>query len=272
MKFNVFLYIIFWALSTIEMSAQSIKELSDNALNSKTETERLTAAEQLKINLLQSLEDDTFEMPKQKPENFSVLYSDDGFLRIFTWCAPMDQGFYEYFGIIQTLKKTSKIYVLKDDFIDVEGQEFEILDITRWCGAMYSKIITTSDKNKKYYTLFGWDGNDLLSDVKIIDILWFNENSEPFFGQKIFSNCNRCKRILLQYKQNANCMLRYEKQQGFWNHRKINANMIIFNRLVPVNQHFEGNKNLYVPSEIYDAYFWKDGKWIFLEDINAKNN
>ena len=51
--------------------------------------------------------------------------------------------------------------------------------------ALYYKIIPVIKKNKTYYTLLGWDGNDMFSNKKIIEILEFKK-SKLQFGNSMF--------------------------------------------------------------------------------------
>lgn len=255
---------------TSSLLAQTVQELSQQALNAENQEDRFSAAHQLQSVLVESLTSNSFTEPVSKIPNLSIQSSSDGFFRIFTWCVPLNQGFYEYFGIIQIFSEPSKIIILYDDPYE-EQEERMILDKKHWFGAMYSKVITTVYKKQVYYTLLGWDGNNALSEKKVIDVVTFDEQGEPFFGKGIFSNCNNCKRIFLEYKKDANCNLRYEKQSGKFNGKKISKNMIVFEKLKPIDPYFEGMKSMYVPTDVFNAYFWKGGMWHFLENIDARN-
>lgn len=270
-KLFCFFFLGCFGIFVSSLAAQTIEELSLQALNAEKQEDRLAAANQLTRNLIDSLSNPSFTLSSTKYQNLSIQNSDDGLIRIFTWCVPINQGFYNYFGIIQTFFDTPQIISLHDDDIDDENQEFFVLDKNHWCGTIYSKIITTSYKKQTFYTLLGWDGNNALSDIKIIDVLWFNDSGEPVFGKNIFENCQRCKRIFFEYKENSNCSLRYEKQSGERKGKKISGKMIVFERLKPLDSYFDGIKSMYVPSDIFDAYYWKKGMWLFLENIDARN-
>lgn len=270
-KIVLFLIFTVFSLSNIFfLQSQSVKTLSMQAIADTSLEARLMAAHQLKELLLDTL-------PKNPTaifsniNNFSVQSSEDKKVTIYTWCVPLDYGFYEYFGIVQTHFDSLQLFVLKDGFVNTESRGDEILDKNSWFGSLYTQMIEVSYKKETYYTLLGWNGKDAMSDIKVIDILYFNENQEPIFGKEIFTDCPFCKRIFLQYRQGSSCSIKYEKQSGRYKNRKITKNMIVFDHLEPENSYFEGMKSMYVPTEIYDAYFWDNGKWNFIEDIDARN-
>ena len=52
----------------------------------------------------------------------------------------------------------------------------------RWIGAVYYNMIKTSHNGKNYYTLFGFDDNQVRSNKKWIDVLTFDSRNMPQFG------------------------------------------------------------------------------------------
>ena len=55
-----------------------------------------------------------------------------------------------------------------------------------WIGAVYYRIVETKSGNQTYYTLLGYDENNIRSNRKIIEVLNF-VNDEPEFGGRFFS-------------------------------------------------------------------------------------
>ena len=52
----------------------------------------------------------------------------------------------------------------------------------------------------------------------------------------------------------------------------VKSEMILFDRLVPLNTSLEGQKQFYVPeTNVFDAFIFEKGKWLFIEDIDARN-
>src|SRR4029077_8413962 len=99
-----------------------------------------------------------------------------------------------------------------DNIIDTSGNNFG------WIGAVYYRIIQTQSSGKKYYTLLGYDENNIRSNKKIVEVLTF-ENSEPIFGGSYFTvtEINPAerfgKRLVLEYKKNASPRLVYDTDQ-----------------------------------------------------------
>jgi hypothetical protein len=60
------------------------------------------------------------------------------------------------------------------------NQADTIADNFGWMGAVYYRIVQTSYQNKNYYTLLGYDENNIRSNKKIIEVLTF-ENDKPIF-------------------------------------------------------------------------------------------
>lgn len=268
-----FLLVILFFVGSLQLfilRAQSIEVLLQKSLNDSSQEMRLQAADSVQIILQEIL----LKNPHASFEhlyNFSALSSEEDAVRVFTWCVPLEQGFYKYFGLIQTITDSQRLFVLNDQFTHEESTGFEKLTSEKWLGALYSKLITSKWKKETFYTLLGWDGNNSISDVKVIEILYFDSIGNPCFGKEVFDTCSLCQRYLLQYRNSAHCSLRYERQSGKYNDRTISENMIVFDHLAPENQYFEGMKSMYIPTETFDAFFWKNGQWIFIGNIDARN-
>ena len=142
--------------------------------------------------------------------------------------------------------------------LDFENQ---IFNQDNWYGALYYKIISPKKKYNKYYTILAWDGNSKKSVKKIIDILEIKEN-EVYFGKNIFlKNNQKSNRVEIEYNSNTSVSVNYDESK----------NRIIFDHLVPLKENQEGFKAFYVPDGSYDCYQYKNGKWIFKEDIDVRS-
>lgn len=219
--------------------------------------------------------------PFDSLKNLSKLLSPDKMFRIISWQIPKIDGTYEYFGFIQSFNPKQKKYIINqlvDKSIEIISPETQNLDAAHWFGALYYKIIITQSNSKLLYTLLGWNGNNPLSRKKIIEILYFRKNGEPVFGYQCFRNYNKgCKRIIFEYSAEVYMSLKYEKQSFIIpkNHKKkkeLNEVLIVFDRLVPIDESLTGNFQYYVPeTNILDGFTFQDGKWLFVKDVNARN-
>ena len=215
--------------------------------------------------------------------------SPDKKFRIINWQLPKNDGTFEYFCIIQSFNKNEKkfdVYQLKDKSAAITVPENAILGPEMWFGALYYKVIYQKYKDKKYYTLLAWDGNNSISCKKIIDVLTFNDIGKPTFGAPIFKYENKiCKRIVFEYKANSAFTLRYDKQYSKIREKKRKVGgqyvkkgknkkwMIIYDKLIPEEYTLKGFYQFYIPDKsITNAFYFKKGKWIQVNDIDVRSN
>ena len=141
--------------------------------------------------------------------------------------------------------------------------------------------------NKKpYYILLGWNGNSPFTQKKIIEILSFKNNGMPVWGATLLKKHEEGKiyRFIFEYSKKTSMLLRYDKQIYTVRTNKrdprtkkpilksIKSNMIIFDRLTPLNEYLKGVYEYYVPqSDIFDAFVLNNGRWYFFSDVDARN-
>lgn len=241
----------------------------------------------------------------------SVLTSEDKMIRIFSWVLPKDEGGFECYGFVQSYDDNLKMYrqwELKDVSATMQKPETKIMSSDKWFGAVYYYIITTKSGGKKYYTLLGWNPTDRFSRKKVIEIVTLKRNGEPVFGYSLFNakelkyvKETNAKRIIFEYSAQTRMHLNYETQivrevipakkekskkpsanGGFASQKKevrpepeiktFSSKLIIFDRLAPKTKDVEGIYQFYFPeSNVMDGLVFKDGKWKFYTDIDARN-
>lgn len=254
----------------------SLKVLGKLILNGETEFIKYNANEKFRTILEGALiSDKSFDYPFDSLVTIARLTSEDKKFRILNWNLKKDDGTYEYFGYIQAWNNKAKkyyTYPLKDNSDNIKNPESQILETNNWYGAHYYKIIYNKYAGKKYYTLLGWDGNNTESQKKIIDVLTFSSNDKPVFGASIFKyNKKIQKRIIFEYNASVSMSLKYEKQ--YMLNGKKKRPMIVFDRLSPQDQQLVGMYQYYYPeTNIYDAFLFKNGKWTYLKDVDARNS
>jgi len=281
----------------------TLKILGPQILNGKDDFVRYSANEKFLDILEEVLQiDGSFNYPFDSLNTIARLVSPDKKFRIFNWNIPKTDGTYEHFGIIQSYNKRRKrydLYVLTDKSDEIENPELQVLNEDKWYGAHYYKIILSKSGKKTFYTLLGWDGNNMFSTKKIIEVLSFRSNGSPVFGYYLFKDYKkRCKRVIFEYSTSVVMSLRYETQQydvikerkkkkrrrrGKGKKRKpkpkkkdkikkVKTKMIVFDHLVPMNPSFEGQYQYYVPvTNQVDAFIFSKGKWVYMVDIDARN-
>lgn len=240
------------AFNRLATAKKDTDKRASNALIKKLFNECLTKQE-------------SFDYQFSKLKYVGILKSQDEKLRIYTWNVPLENGEYEYFGFLQykISKKEFKLIELYDKSSKIISPEQAALDSKNWFGALYYQIVDVETKRRTYYTLLGWDGNDLFSNKKLVDVLYFTNSGTAKFGYPLFvRNRRTAKRILFEYSKTASMVLRYEP--------KLEA--IVFDRLVPTKPTFTGNFKFYVPDVTTDGLILgKNDRWNYIEDIETKN-
>jgi hypothetical protein len=163
-------------------------------------------------------------------------------------------------------KKKNRIdtWMLVDESALMPEPEKLSLFHNHWFGALYYQIVEVKDAGKKYYTLIGWDGNNYLSQKKIIDVLYFSSSGKPKFGKNLFKidkNSRKNKRIIFEYNSQIVMSVQYDKR-----YKKI-----IIDHLRPEPKSMKGQYEFYVTDGSYDALEFVMGKWHIIEDFDAKN-
>ncbi len=246
----------------------SVYNLYLEFIQSKNEIKRTETGKQFFLGLKSALAQDTkLEFAFDSLKKYKVmLESPDKQVRIFTWDLLADDATHTYYGLIQAYNRKSKkyeVYELKDRSEGMRDPENASLDNTKWFGAYYYEIREVKYKKKKHYILFGWDGNTMSSDKRIIEVLHFDSKGFPKFGDAILFNekGKLRKRIIFEYRAGVVMTLRFDEEK----------NGIIFDHLSPSNPGLEGQYEFYGPDFSYDMLRFKDGKWLYEKNVDARN-
>lgn len=252
----------------------SLKRLGKVILTGENDFVKYNANEKF-LTLLENtlIEENSFNYPFDSLVTIARLVAPDNKFRLFNWHIKKTDNTYEYFGVLQVWSGKQKKYLifrLTDNSATIIKPETQALDCQYWYGAHYYKIIYTKSRGKKYYTLLGWDGNDMLTQKKIIDVLTFNANDKPIFGASIFKyNKKTQKRVIFEYSATTMMSLKYDKQ--YISYKKKQRRMIVFDRLAPSDKKLEGQYQFYFPeTNIFDAFVFRAGKWVMVKDIDAR--
>lgn len=212
-----------------------------------------------------------------RPESFGIKFdslrycgkvvSSDGVVRIFTWNMVLSDLRHQYFGFLQVNKpgrEGRKTYFLKDSEDLEKDAERKVYTPEHWYGCLIYKILYNRYRGEEIYTLLALDYNNLLSNKKIIDVLWFDEDNKPVFGKPVFQDekGKLTNRVIFEYNAQAVMGLK-------WNER---LQMIVYDHLSPVKPEFEGNYKFYGPDFSFDAYRFDKGIWVYVPDVNVLND
>lgn len=256
----------------------SLSKLSSRIWKQKSDSARLHA-NAIFINKFQSILASVIyiDVPFDSINGIARVVSDDGFLRIFTWNIPLSDGTNKYFGFIQLSKDSNVLIPLQSIENEPNDLSAKLLTPQNWYGAIYYKLIQVEIGGKTVYTLLGWDGYTNVSNRKFIDIIRIDDNGNILFGMPVFKTEIGIKsRVILEYAEKANLLLRYDYQAIKVEKRKKVKNetawLIVMDHLVPMDPSMKGIQKYYVPSgDTYDGFIFKDGYWVLVEDIVVAN-
>jgi hypothetical protein len=205
----------------------------------------------------------SFYFPFDSLETISRLYAPDSSFKIFTWQMVINDNVIRQHGAIQmrTYDGSLKLFPLIDKS-DVTKSILDTIGNNKgWIGAIYYRIIQKKSSNQNYYTLIGYDENNIRSNRKIIEVLYF-ENDEPMFGKRIFSFENdkpfksSQSRYIMEYKKNASPRLNYDEE----------LDLIIVEHLVSESGKPNSTWTL-VGDGDYEGFKWQNGKWIHVNKV-----
>lgn len=208
-------------------------------------------------------EENSFLYPFDSLKSVVKVYAPDSSFRIFTWQLKEPLGTHKYYGALQMNNEDLKLYPLFDysDTMTVHPQD--ILTYDNWYGAVYYNCVKKVVNGKSYYTLFGFDEADFVSNRKVMEILSFDGEGTPVFGAPIISITDSTKapvlrnRIFIEYNQKASVKFNFDPE----------LNLIIFDHVVAPSKDEEGAWFTYVPDGTYEGYEWKKNKWVWVEKI-----
>jgi len=230
----------------------------------RTAAERFAADSQFTKIFVRALKNkNSFYYPFNSLTTISKLIPEDSTFKIFTWQMVVNDNVTRQHGAIQmkTDDGSLKLFPLIDKSDITINKEDTIGNNFGWMGAVYYKLIEKHAFGKNYYTLLGYDENNISSNKKIIEILTFN-NGEPIFGGSYFSFQDNSvikkhnARYIMEYKKNASPRLTYDPDQD----------MIIYEHLISESGEPQ-KKYTYIPDGDYEGLKWIDGRWVHIQKV-----
>lgn len=269
-----YLYFIFLLISTFSSFGQRVKVsqsdstyidsirnyeyqlegLSYNIINGSDKVERITSCYYFIETLKTALQiPNSFDYDFDLLKTVSSITSEDDKFRVFTWNLLLDSGKYMYFGAIQMNNPDSlELYGLYDSSDYNRNVIYGQFDNRHWMGGLIYQIHHYRWKKKDYYITFGWDGQDAKTNRKVIDVLWFDDEGKPNFGEEIFDfDGDLQSRIIFDFNDRAAMLCRYDDHEE----------AIVFANLVPINPMMKGVYQNYVPDGTYDYLRFEKGVW-----------
>ena len=248
----------------LQKKEDSLQNLSLKIIQGRTDAERFTADSQFTKMFVRALKiKNSFYYSFDSLFTISKLVPDDSSFKIFTWQMVVNDYVTRQHGAIQmkTPDGSLKLFPLIDKSDVTKDMDDTIGNNFGWIGAVYYKIIEKHAFGKNYYTLLGYDENNINSNKKIIEILTF-DNGEPLFGGSYFSfqdnsliKKNRA-RYIMEFKKDASPRLTYDADQD----------IIMYEHLISESGEPQ-KKYTYIPDGDYEGLKWVDGKWVHIQKV-----
>ncbi|MGH2647956.1 MAG: hypothetical protein ACRDE8_10330 [Ginsengibacter sp.] len=248
----------------LQKKEDSLQDLSLQIIQGRTATNRFEADSQFTKIFVRALKiKNSFYYPFDSLITISKLVPDDSSFKIFTWQMVVNDYVTRQHGAIQMRTKDGslKLFPLIDKSDVTNDVEDTIGNNFGWIGAVYYKLVEKHAFGKNYYTLLGYDENNINSNKKIIEILTF-ENGEPIFGGSYFSFQDNSvikknkARYIMEFKKDASPRLTYDPDQD----------MIIYEHLISESGEPQ-KKYTYIPDGDYEGLKWVDGKWVHIQKV-----
>lgn len=254
------------------MYSQSIYEIENKLINQlekvhfeKNYNKALEYNDEFKTLLGKSIENkELMEYEFDSLSKFmSTVKSPDGTFRLFNWNIELDNQKQHYECWI--IMNDKKIIKLTDYKVPIQNLEYVKLGTNKWLGALYFDIIPVQKKNKTYYTLLGWDGNDMFSNKKVIECMTFSNKNIIQFGSPIFKypDGKTKRRVIFQYNKDSYMSLKHNVIRK--------EDYLVFDHLTPTAPNLKDFPEWYVTDLSFDAFKWEEKEWIYINDYDAKS-
>ncbi len=196
-------------------------------------------------------------------KHVSVLSPEDESFKLITWHLERGNQTYIYSGYLTFFSKEIRSQVV----IPLLDFSFKMFNETKqthtpefWFGMLYYDIITVKKEGRKYYTLLGWDGNDEVTDKKIIDVLWFDNSGNPRFGAPLFVSENGIQnKFIVEYHQLAAVSMNYDTK----------GKRIIYDDVQPLDGSSFDLKGTYIPTLNFNALKFNGKMWQKIEQVDV---
>ncbi len=272
MKKFALLFISFFALHNLYSQSIDMLKAEDELLfllddlrSAGNNKEKKEANSNFKAKLKIVLQDKAaLDYPFSKLTTVGIINSSDKKMRIINWNVEQDDYSHIYNCFVLHAGSRQKKYTateLIDKSFGMPMHPTGSITSDNWYGALYYQIIPVKKGSKMLYTVLGWDYNSTMSQMKIIDVIYFT-GSLVKLGSPIFKEGKTTKRrVFFEHSKKAAMSLKYEKDR----------NRIIFNQLAPESPALAKLRSFYVPSFVFDAFILEGSKWIFKEDVIGVN-
>jgi hypothetical protein len=228
-------------------------------INDSLPEERFASCKKLITTLKTALKlPNSFNYPFEQIKSVSIQYPADSTFRIFTWQLYVDKDDYRYYGAIQMNSPDLKLIPLIDRSVDVQSEEYDILQPDKWYGSLYYNVKQFATPTGNQYLLFGYDGFSFFNKRKLVDVLSFKDG-KPSFGAPVFVQHDSLgneiavrNRLLFEYSAEASFKMNFDEAYG----------LILYDHLMTMAGSYGPTM---VPDGTYEGYKLTNGRWEWVE-------
>ncbi len=183
-------------------------------------------------------------------------------VEIYTWNTVHRNGLYTHYGFVVTRSKNElRYFELKDKTYEIQDVNTASLSPDNWYGAVYYDMIKKKTADGEHYLLLGWHGNNLMSNKKVVETMYFTESGKVKFGKSLLkTDRKKYKRVVFEYSRMADMLLHYD----------VEMDLLVFDHLSPMDPLQTGDFQFYGPDLSYDALRFNGDFWEYVEDIDYK--
>lgn len=262
-------------LAFFKQAEQELKLLQKETFYSRKETERIAGNKKF-IKTWDAIvsNPEILTYPFDSLKDISILVPKNNKFKLITWNLHKDDGTHGFFGylLVNNSKRVKKglfkhetiqayeYFKLVDNSGSIKNPENYIGSPAKWYGMLYYSLIECNG----FYTLLAWDGNDNLTQKKIVDVLYFKPDGTPVFGKDVFKFARKNpRRLIFEYSSEVSMSLKYNEKRK----------QIIYSHLAAKDPGsvLEGQFQYYGPDGSFDALELRKDKWITLEAVDITN-
>ncbi|MCT4602683.1 MAG: hypothetical protein N4A59_07270 [Marinifilum sp.] len=259
---------VFFILACISFSSnaqlsekeEEISESFEQLVKADEDSLKLSACSKIEKLFLQTLQqEESFDYSFSQLNRMGIITSPDLKFRIYNWNCVLSDGTHKYFGILQYKDKSAIKTKLLSDKTDADL--FSSYRAENWPGALYYKIIPFKSKGSTSYLLLGWDGNNVSTNKKMIEVLDFEKSGIKFGKPVIFWRGKQLSRVVFEYAKQARMSIEYQEKNK----------RLVFDHLAPSSPNYQNQFEYYGPDFTHDALLLKKGVWTLQENIDVRN-
>jgi len=271
MRLVFYIFLLFFATSiygqdvNMEEAELELERLLLDLRSAENDQDKKTKNDLLRIEMEKVLlNEEAMTYPFSKLSTIGFIDSPDKQMRIVNWNIEQDNLSQNYTCFVihyDKKKKEQFVTELIDVSFGMPTQPTEILTSDNWYGALYYKIIPVKKGARTLYTVIGWDYYTEMSQVKLIDVIYFSGVNVKI-GSPIFKVGKETKkRVFYEHSKKAVMYLNYEEDRE----------RIMMDHLSPESPSMKKFREFYIPDLSYDAFIYDKKKWVLKEDVIGVN-